>query len=554
MKRVDEESLALPQAERIYIADIEHRGLTLSRKGFPAFAAALRQADKAGLAKFLAPEFRGVLLDENDGQGPATEALRIRRVIAGPQFGIRGRETSRDAFVDYLIGRRQQAGRDAVVEVALMALSPIERTKLDGAWKGACALRLAGKTASGELRETAITFAFRFSRIPDLDVIADTPGWIESLEMTYLQEARAPRVLFDEASVRLGINTNLYSDAWHLPPERRAIVSGGVFLADIDNDGWHELLVTDLRGMTLFRRREDGRYEDIAGPAGLPRRAAVANVCFGDFEGDGWVDVILDNRIFRNEGGRFTDITSGTNLRLSDPRLGEVSAYTVGDYDRDGRLDLYVSCSHGVSAKGSHNSWIDGPGGPGNQLWRNLGDWQFENVSASANATAGSRSCFTSAWLDANNDFWPDIYVINEFGGGVLLVNRGDGTFRELPLMDDAGDFGSMGMAVGDYNNDGNIDVFTANMYSKSGRRIMDNLAPDAFPPEVFAKMNRFVTGSELYQNHGGLKFSRVGQKLRVHAVGWSYGATLADLDNDGFLDLYGTAGFFSVNKEEPDG
>jgi len=204
--------------------------------------------------------------------------------------------------------------------------------------------------------------------------------------------------------------------------------------------------------------------------------------------------------------------------------------------------------------RSSKNSWIDGPGGPGNQLWRNLGNFKFEEVSVKANATAGRRSCFTAAWLDANNDNLPDVYVINEFGGGALLLNNGNGSFREIPPLNDVGDFGSMGLAVADYDNDGNIDVYTCNMYSKAGRRVMENLSPGTYPPEIFAKMKRFVTGSEMYRNTGGLKFERIGKALRVHAVGWAYGAAFFDLDNDGFLDLYGTAGFVSVNKEEPDG
>jgi hypothetical protein len=158
-------------------------------------------------------------------------------------------------------------------------------------------------------------------------------------------------------------------------------------------------------------------------------------------------------------------------------------------------------------------------------------------------------------WLDVNDDRWPDVYVINELGGGILLVNHGNGTFREVHLIDgDPGDFGSMGMAVGDFNNDGRMDIYTANMYSKAGRRIMENLPADSYPPEIMAKIKRFVTGSELYRNDGGLKFSAVGKAARVHAVGWAYGAAFVDLDNDGFLDLYATAGFASVNKEEPDG
>jgi hypothetical protein len=290
----------------------------------------------------------------------------------------------------------------------------------------------------------------------------------------------------------------------------------------------------------------------VTAQSGLPRGLKnVINAALADFDNDGLVDILLEFRAFRNMGKfRFEEVTATTGFRF-----GSASGFSVGDYDRDGKLDLYVSRFYGQRVpRSSQNSWIDGPGGPGNQLWRNLGNWKFEEVSQKANAQAGRRSCFTSCWLDANNDGAPDIYAINEFGGGILLVNSGNGVFREVHLINDAGDFGSMGMCVGDYNNDGNIDVYTANMYSKAGRRIMENLAPGSYTSDVFLKMKRFVTGSEMYRNAGDLKFERVGKALRAHAVGWAYGASLVDLDNDGFLDLYGTAGFVSVNKEEPDG
>jgi hypothetical protein len=328
-------------------------------------------------------------------------------------------------------------------------------------------------------------------------------------------------------------------------------------VADVDDDGREDVLVTDAQGTFLFRGLEGGRFEEVTAAFGLPRALKqVANAAFADFDNDGRVDLLLDYRVFRNvEGRRFEDLTetiaAKTQFRFGGTALG----LAVGDYDRDGRIDVYVSRSNGP--KGSRygrNSWIDGPGGPGNQLWRNLGDWKFEDVSDAANARGGRRSVFTSAWLDANNDQWPDLYVINEFGGGVLLLNQTNGTFQEQPLIDDPGDFGSMGMAVADYDNDGHIDIYTCNMSSKSGRRVFENLSAGTYPPEVWAKIKRFVTGSELYRNQGGLQFRRAGQALRVQGVGWAYGAAFFDLDNDGWQDLYGCAGFMSVNKEEPDG
>src|SRR5207248_4063644 len=165
----------------------------------------------------------------------------------------------------------------------------------------------------------------------------------------------------------------------------------------------------------------------------------------------------------------------------------------------------------------------------------------------------GRRTTFSAVWFDADNDGWPDLHVINEFGTGVLLMNKGDGTFREVALGEGPNDFGSMGVTCGDIDNDGNIDLYIANMYSKAGTRIIGNVLPDTYPPDVMAKMRQFVAGSQLWRNQGireegvirqgsGVRkpeFEPLGKEYGVAAVGWAYGAALVDLDNDGWLDLY---------------
>jgi hypothetical protein len=175
-------------------------------------------------------------------------------------------------------------------------------------------------------------------------------------------------------------------------------------------------------------------------------------------------------------------------------------------------------------------------------------------VTESSGAGGGNRSSFTAAWLDANNDGWPDLYVINEFGDGVLLINNGKGGFTEHALSDRSTDFGSMGLAVGDVDNDGNIDIYSANMYSKAGNRVFGNVRPGIYPQHVMDKFRLMVAGSELHLNKGGLKFEQVGKKMQVAAVGWPYGACLADLSSRGWLDIYAGCGFMSRSRTEPDG
>ncbi|KAF0246020.1 MAG: ASPIC and [Planctomycetota bacterium] len=575
-------SVPLAASERAYLAEIEHRGLTLSARVFTVLAGAIRDADREKLASLLAPTFAGETLDLSEARGPANDSFVIRRVSAAE--GAKPGRVNADEFVNYLLKLRERFGKPPTVKlplpdgsccrdgqplfpvlpftpgaeepptmtihVGLTSLAPVSRERLDGAWSGGCNIRMVGLTRDG-LAETSLKLAFDALRIADVDAIAGDTGWIQSLRVQEAQEQSAPRPLMLETAKARGIDTERFADCWNAPdPARRPVTTGGVFLSDLDGDGRIDMLVTDAGRGALFRGLDGGKFEDVTAKSALPPRCAGI-AAFGDFDGDRLPDLILNTGVFRNAGGfRFEDVTGKCTLRLPKGAMG----YTVADYDRDGRLDLYVARSTGPQPREGRNSWIDGPGGPGNLLCRNLGDWRFEDVSEKANATAGHRSCFTAAWLDADSDGWPDIYAINEFGGGVLLLNRGDGTFREQPLVDDAGDFGSMGMAVGDVDNDGNIDIFTANMYSKAGRRIFENLSPGTYPPEVFAKIKRFVTGSELYRNRGGLKFERTGNAKRLNAVGWSYGAAFVDLDNNGFLDLYATAGFISVARDKPDG
>jgi hypothetical protein len=542
--------LPLAETERVYIAKIETRGLMLNQKGFPALARALRTGEVQQVQFFFSESFKGELLAFPENPNHQSDILQIRRATSAAK-PLPGK------FVENLVEWRKRFAKDAKVEIALMSLSPLSRAELEtGGWKGNCALRIVGPRATaGEGKgELMVKFDFELGKLPDVDEIASTAGWIRSLRMTEGQQGIARHDLMAEVGKEWGVDRTLFLDNWTstIPPGQRPIVTGSVHVGDLDNDGHDDLLVPDLNGTFLFRATENGKFKEVSRQSGLPvelRNPATA--ALGDFDNDGLVDVLLDVRSFKNLGNfRFQEVTDRTDFRF-----GTATGVSVGDFDRDGKLDLYISRSHGPKApRGGKNSWIDGPGGPGNQLWRNLGNWKFEEVSHKVNAQAGRRSAFTACWLDVNNDGAPDIYVINEFGGGTLLVNHGNGTFREMPLVNDAGDFGSMGMVVGDYNNDGNIDIYTANMYSKAGRRIMENLAPESYPPDVFTKMKRFVTGSEMYRNNGDLKFERIGKTLRVHAVGWAYGTCLVDLDNDGFLDLYGTAGFVSVNKEEPDG
>lgn len=543
----DPTGIPLAMKTRVYLANIEERGLTLSTKGFPAIKAAIKKGDPAKLRSFLSDDFKARMLDVSKGPVHTQGAVTMKRFAAG-DAGVSLKELDADGFVKFVLALKQRFAGDLKLDWKLKNLLPVQKSEADGPYRATGQFRFAGPDTTGGQLEIIFEIAYDLAPIPAPDVIAETPGWLRSLVVNSLHVGQAPNHLLVDVAAERGLNPAELFDNWKQPVSKRIVTSGGVHLADINDDGFTDVLITDVDGPHLYLASAEGKFKEVTRGSGLSPNRQTTIATFGDFDNDGLADLVLDNQILKNlGGGRFRNFTARSSLKLTD-----ATSFSVADYDRDGNLDLYVSRQFTTGMTG--DSWIAGPGGPGNQLWRNLGNWQFENVTVKANAEAGKLSCFTTVWLDVNNDGWPDAYSINEFGGGRLLVNQRNGTFESRPLVEDWNDFGSMGLQVADVNNDGNIDIFTDNMFTKAGRRMMENLPEDSYPPEVMKHIKRFVTGSELYLNDGGLSFRRAGHDMQVYQVGWSYGPSFVDLDNDGFQDLYATSGFMSVNNDEPDG
>jgi hypothetical protein len=592
--------LILDEGEREYLWQIEHHGLVLSRHGFASLADALGRGDPDALGNLLAPGFsarisndpREVRLDAGFAQ-----VLRQESVVPLNTSPLTTHHSplTRAQFLGRLMEYRQFFGsKPPKVKLALMALAPEKREDTNGFWQGTCQLRMWGQTSPLTTHHSPLTthhspltthhsplttdgpaevilyLAYRTVR-PTEEALAKGQ-WLLSCDITQSQVARAPAYLMREVSAERGLDVRDFHDNW--PTHGKRTTTGGVYLCDYDRDGILDLLITDVNRHALYKGLPGGKFRDVTTDLGLPlalsdHPGTSVMAAFVDIDGDGWEDLILGDRVYRNENGqRFVDYTRRTNLRL--PR--DAAGIAIADFDRDGRLDLYVT----RPGKDKADSWLEGKSGDprGNQLWRNLGNWQFEDVTASSGTDGGQRSAGTAVWLDANNDGWPDLYVINEFGNGVLLLNQGNGTFRAQLLVDGPGDFGSMGVTCGDIDNDGNIDLYVANMYSKAGSRVIGNLKPETYPADVMAKMRRFVAGSQLYRNLGTTgpsarapltthhspltpsspSFEALGTQYQVAGIGWAYGAALVDLDNDGWLDLYTTCGFISQSRTEPDG
>jgi len=321
-----------------------------------------------------------------------------------------------------------------------------------------------------------------------------------------------------------------------------SIGCGCAFL-DYDNDGWVDILVLGGSRFTgpepgvtnrLYHNNRDGTFRDVTIQAGLTKTGWASGVCVGDYNNDGFDDLFLtywgQNVLYRNNGnGTFTDVTREAGLLNSTPRYGTGCAFL--DYNRDGRLDLfvsnYVTFEYGKTPRPGEKSYCFflnmpvncGPRGlpfAQHSLYRNNGDGTFTDVSQAA-GISGARSNYglTVVAADFDDDGWPDIYVACDSSPSLLFINNHDGTFSEeggvrgVSYSSDGQEQAGMGVAVGDCDGNGHLDIFKTNfagdlpvLYRNLGKGIFE----DATRESGLAVDNRFVcwgTGLEDFDNDG---------------------------------------------------
>jgi len=343
----------------------------------------------------------------------------------------------------------------------------------------------------------------------------------------------------------------VYGEADHKDYILETVGCGCAFF-DYDNDGWMDIFLLSGSSMAgapsgasnrLYRNNRDGTFSDVTEKAGLRFTGWGSGVCVGDYNNDGWEDLFCtfygQNKLYRNNGDEtFTDVTKQAGLENSKTRWGAGCSFV--DYNRDGHLDLFISnyvqfdATH-IPKPGQdvYCNWKGvpvncGPRGlpPGyHSLYRNNGNGTFTDVSVQAGID-GLRSSYgmTVVAADFDEDGWPDIFVACDSTPSLLLMNQRNGTFREegvirgVALSDDGMEQAGMGVGVGDYDLDGHLDLFKTHFTDDTGG---------------------------LFHNNGKAEFenttmaAHVGTESRY--ICW--GAGIVDLDNDGFPDLFMTAG-----------
>jgi hypothetical protein len=340
-------------------------------------------------------------------------------------------------------------------------------------------------------------------------------------------------------------------------------VGCGCAFLDYDNDGWMDVFVlsgtrlTDVPAGTtnrLYKNNRDGTFTDVTEKAGLHRTGWASSVCIGDYNNDGFDDLFVtywgQNVLYRNNGdGTFTDVTKEAGLLNAKKRWGSGCSFV--DYDRDGHLDLfvanYIQFDLDAAPKPGQNLNCNWKGIPVNcgprglpmgyhSLYRNNGDGTFTDVSVKAGILPNIKGYgMTVVSADFDNDGWPDIFVACDSTPSLLFMNQRDGTFKEeglirgIALNEDGMEQAGMGVGIGDVNLDGNLDVFKT------------HFADDT---------------NILYLNDGKANFEDLtnssGLGVETRYLGW--GATIADLDNDGKPDLFFVTGnvYPEVEKKLP--
>lgn len=365
-------------------------------------------------------------------------------------------------------------------------------------------------------------------------------------------------IVFKDDSAHAGLTTWRHKMGTPQKPYILETIGSGVALLDYDHDGWLDIYIVNgstydaYNGKTepphaaLFHNNHDGTFTNVAATAGVTNDRWGFGVAVGDYDNDGWPDLYVGNyganRLYHNNhDGTFTDVAERAGVTLGNWSTGP----SFGDYDGDGLLDLFVPGyvhwdmnnlpASGSRAVGYANCSFRGArvmcgprGLPGeaDHLFHNNGDGTFIDVSAITGVDDKRHYYgFSSTFVDIDDDGKVDLVVTDDSSPNYLYLNKGDGTFQDasfysgFALNQDARETASMGLAVGDYRNDGRVDLYTT-----------------TFSDDY----------KTLYRNDGDGNFVDITPQMGIAEPTYpflSWGTEFLDFDNDGWKDLMFVSG-----------
>ncbi len=339
--------------------------------------------------------------------------------------------------------------------------------------------------------------------------------------MPVAESVGAPLV-FTDVTVAAGLLLEHRFDAGFSDVGMAAWASGGIAAGDVDGDGYIDLIMVraDAGRPALLLNRRDGTF---AAPRPIHELDLwSAGTTLGDFDGDGRLDLISGNvgsgqpqLLSGRPGGRFIDTGAGAAVRTTKNTFST----SLADFDRDGDLDLATA----------HWDQNCRDGCAGDHLWQNDGAGAFGLVDPQWRLPGYEEDySFSPNFADVNSDGWPDLLMTSDLSTSRVFLNDHGRGWVESTDRDVITDKNGMGAAVGDYDNDGDLDWFVTSIWYEANAD----------------------SGNRLYRNHGDGVFSDVTTRARVRNGGWGWGACFADFDNDGWLDIFHTNGWFDYGPD----
>ena len=339
--------------------------------------------------------------------------------------------------------------------------------------------------------------------------------------------------------------------------------NNGIAVGDIDNDGWDEIYVCQPGGLPnrLYKNRGGGTLIDITEDAGVGILDDTTCALFADFRNSGHQDLVVLGSagplLFINKGGgTFTHVPEAFHF-LTAPQ-GSFTGMAAADYDRDGRVDLYLCTYIYFQSEDQYRYAVpyhDARNGPPNYLFRNqlaaeAGGYFLDVTEETGINQNNNRFSFAPAWCDFDGDGWPDLYVANDFGRSNLYRNR-LGKFRDEAAEAGVENIGpGMSAAWFDYDGDGRPDLYVSNMWTEAGQRVISQLA---FQPgrELKAAYHGHTKGNSLYRNLGNGRFAETDGPEGVSMGRWAWCADGLDFDNDGAPEIFITTGMLTNASEK---
>lgn len=395
-------------------------------------------------------------------------------------------------------------------------------------------------------------------------------GWLQRLQRAQAKAAEGTSVFHDFrfvdrlAASGIPFRHRIVDDAGKAYRPAHYDHGNGLAVADVDGDGRLDIyFVNQAGGNVLVRNLGGGRFEDVTVPAGVavPGKVSVS-ASFGDIDNDGDADLYVTtvrggNHLFENDGqGRFRDISAAAGVSYT----GHSSSAVFFDYDRDGRLDLFLVNvgryttetvgGHGYRYYIAYEDAFSGHLKPDRAersiLYRNQGGNRFADVSQQVGLVDASWSGDATV-VDGNDDGWPDLYLVNMQGDDEYYENaKGRRFVRRSRQLFPRTSWGSMGVKVFDVDNDGRFDIFVTDMHSD----MSEPIGPDRekrksemqWPVSFRGSGKTSVWGNTFFRKEGPGRYREVSDALNLESY-CPWGPSVGDLNADGFDDVFIASG-----------